>query len=127
MLILLFAVRVGVRSALFNETEQTLLGEVREMAMSLEEYYPKSGSFVASRDLLGCECHGAQARTAKLIDAKGRVFHRNAGIHRSLTRWVLPRAGGQDLAQDHFVHFRTFNAGAFHGGLDGNSAQRMRG
>lgn len=55
MLILLFAVRVGVRSALFNETEQTLLGEVREMAMSLEEYYPKSGSFVASRDLLVAE------------------------------------------------------------------------
>ena len=55
MLILLFAVRVGVRSALFNETEQTLLGEVREMAMSLEEYYPKSGSFVPSRDLLVAE------------------------------------------------------------------------
>ena len=55
MLILLFAVRVGVRSTLFNETEQTLLGEVREMAMSLEEYYPKSGSFVASRDLLVAE------------------------------------------------------------------------
>jgi heavy metal sensor kinase len=55
MLILLFAVRVGVRTALFNETEQTLLGEVREVAMSLEEYYPSSGSFVASRDLLVAE------------------------------------------------------------------------
>ena len=55
MLILLFAVRVGVRTALFNETEQTLLGEVREVAMSLEEYYPNSSSFVASRDLLVAE------------------------------------------------------------------------
>ena len=55
MLILLFAVRVGVRTALFNETEQTLLGAVREVAMSLEEYYPSSGSFVASRDLLVAE------------------------------------------------------------------------
>lgn len=55
MLILLFAVRVGVRTALFNATEQTLLGEVREVAMSLEEYYPSSGSFVASRDLLVAE------------------------------------------------------------------------
>ena len=82
---------------------------------------------IAGGDLLGCECHGAQARTAKLINAKGRVFHRNAGIHRSLARWVLPRAGGQDLAQDHLIHFRTFNAGAFHGRLDGHSAQRMRG
>jgi two-component system heavy metal sensor histidine kinase CusS len=48
-------VRVGVRTALFNATEQTLLGEVREVAMSLEEYYPSSGSFVASRDLLVAE------------------------------------------------------------------------
>jgi hypothetical protein len=55
MLILLFVVRVGVRTALFNATEQTLLGEVREVAMSLEEYYPSSGSFVASRDLLVAE------------------------------------------------------------------------
>ena len=55
MLILLFVVRVGVRTALFNATEQTLLGEVREVAMSLEEYYPSSSSFVASRDLLVAE------------------------------------------------------------------------
>jgi two-component system heavy metal sensor histidine kinase CusS len=55
MLILLFVVRVGVRTALFNATEQTLLGEVREVAMSLEEYYPSSGSFVAGRDLLVAE------------------------------------------------------------------------
>jgi two-component system heavy metal sensor histidine kinase CusS len=40
---------------LFNATEQTLLGEVREVAMSLKEYYPSSGSFVASRDLLVAE------------------------------------------------------------------------
>jgi heavy metal sensor kinase len=55
MLILLFAVRVGVRTALFNETEQTLLGEVREVAMSLEEFHPNSDDFVASRDLLIAE------------------------------------------------------------------------
>jgi heavy metal sensor kinase len=55
MLILLFAVRVGVRTALFNESEQTLLGEVREVAMSLDDFYPNSGSFVASRDLLIAE------------------------------------------------------------------------
>ena len=82
---------------------------------------------IAGGDLLRCQSHRAQARTAKLIDAKGGVFHRNASIHRSLARRVLPRTGGQDLAQDHLIHFRTFNAGAFHGGLDGHSAQRMRG
>jgi len=55
------------------------------------------------------------------------MFHRNASIHGSLTCRVLPRTGGQDLAQNNLIHFGTFNAGAFHGGLDGNSAQRMRG
>ena len=82
---------------------------------------------IASGDLLRRQRHGAQARTAKLIDAKGRVFHRNARIHGSLTRRVLPRTRGQNLAQNHLIHFRTFNAGAFHGGLDGGGAQRMRG
>ena len=55
MLILLFAVRLGVRSALFRETEETLLGEVREVAMSLEEFHPDSSDFIASRDLLVAE------------------------------------------------------------------------
>ena len=55
MLILLFAVRLGVRSALFRETEETLLGEVREVAMSLEEFRPDSADFIASRELLVAE------------------------------------------------------------------------
>ena len=55
MLILLFAVRVGVRTALFRETEETLLGEVREVAMWLEEFHPDSADFIGSRDLLVAE------------------------------------------------------------------------
>ena len=55
MLILLSAVRVGVREALFRETEETLLGEVREVAMSLDEFRPNSADFIASRDLLVAE------------------------------------------------------------------------
>jgi len=55
MLILLSAVRVGVREALFRETEETLLGEVREVAMSLDEFRPDSADFIASRDLLVAE------------------------------------------------------------------------
>ena len=82
---------------------------------------------IAGGNLLRRQGNGAQSRTAKLIDAKSGMFHRNAGIHGSLTRRVLPRAGSQDLAKDHLIHFRTFNAGAFHGGLDRYSAQRMRG
>ncbi len=55
MLILLFTVRVGVREALFRETEETLLGEVREVAMWLEEFNPDSADFIGSRDLLVAE------------------------------------------------------------------------
>ena len=55
MLVLLFAVRVGVRTALFNETEQTLLGEVREVAMLLDEFQASSEDVAASRDLLIAE------------------------------------------------------------------------
>ena len=82
---------------------------------------------IAGGNLLRRQGNGAQARTAQLIDAESGMFHRNAGIHRSLPRRVLARAGRQDLAQNHLIHFRSFNAGAFHGGLDGNSTQRMRG
>jgi len=55
MLILLFAVRVGVRAALFRETEETLLGEVREVAMSLAEFHPRNEDFVATRNLIIAE------------------------------------------------------------------------
>lgn len=55
MLILLFAVRVGVRTALFGEAEKTLLGEVREVAMSLEEFHPQTDDFIGSRSLLIAE------------------------------------------------------------------------
>lgn len=55
MLILLFAVRVGVRQALFKETEETLLGEVREVAMSLEEFQADSPGFTPTKALLIAE------------------------------------------------------------------------
>lgn len=55
ILILLFAMREGVREALFRETEKTLLGEVREVAMSLEGPWPDSFDSIASRDLLEAE------------------------------------------------------------------------
>lgn len=80
MLILLFAVRVGVRTALFNETEQTLLGEVREVAMSLEEFHPKADDFVASRDLLIAELnrkaasHRDRSWFLQLLDSRATVW-----------------------------------------------------
>jgi len=80
MLILLFAVRVGVRAALFNETEQTLLGEVREVAMLLEEFHPSSDDFVAARDLLIAELkrkassHRDRSWFLHLLDGKNTLW-----------------------------------------------------
>jgi heavy metal sensor kinase len=80
MLILLFAVRVGVRSALFNETEQTLLGEVREVAMLLDEFHPNSDDVVASRDLLIAEMkrkassHRDRSWFLQLLDGKHTLW-----------------------------------------------------
>jgi len=80
MLILLFAVRVGVRTALFNETEQTLLGEVREVAMLLDEFHPSSGDVVASRDLLIAEMkrkassHRDRSWFLHLLDGKNTLW-----------------------------------------------------
>lgn len=55
MLILLFSVRVGVRQSLFKETEDTLLGEVREVAMSLEDFLADPSGIPAGRELLVAE------------------------------------------------------------------------
>ena len=80
MLILLFAVRVGVREALFRETEETLLGEVREVAMSLDDFRPDSADSIASRDLLEAELrrkaasHRDRAWFLQLLDGTDTVW-----------------------------------------------------
>ena len=81
---------------------------------------------IAAGDLLRRQRHGAQARAAKLVDAKGGVFDRNAGIDAGLAGRVLPRAGGENLAHDDLIHLLTLHARAGEGGLDGHRAQRMR-
>lgn len=55
MLILLFSVRIGVRQSLFKETEDTLLGEVREVAMALEDFHADPAELPAGRELLVAE------------------------------------------------------------------------
>jgi len=80
MLVLLFTVRVGVREALFRETAETLLGEVREVAMSVEEFHPKPDDIVASRDLLvaelrrKAESHRDRSWFLQLIDGSETVW-----------------------------------------------------
>ena len=80
MLILLLAMRFGVREALFRETEKTLLGEVREVAMSLDDFRPDSADSIASRDLLEAELrrkaasHRDRAWFLQLLDGTDTVW-----------------------------------------------------
>jgi hypothetical protein len=75
---------------------------------------------VAGGDLLRRQRHRPQAGAAELVDAEGRPLHRDAGRHRRLPRRVLPRAGGEDLAQDDLVHLLRLDPGALHRRLDGD-------
>jgi signal transduction histidine kinase len=65
---------------LFNETEQTLLGEVREVAMLLDEFHPSSEDVVASRDLLIAELkrkassHRDRSWFLHLLDGKNTLW-----------------------------------------------------
>src|SRR5262245_27361650 len=74
---------------------------------------------VAEGDLLHAERNGTQARAAKLIDAPCRGFLRNAGLHCSLTSWVLAFTGLQDLAKNDLVHLLRGNARTLQRALDG--------
>ncbi len=78
---------------------------------------------VAVGDLLHAESDGAQARAAELVEAPGGLFLRNAGLHRGLAGRILALVGGEDLAEDDFIHFARRDIGARKGGLDGGGAQ----
>src|SRR3546814_11014353 len=67
---------------------------------------------------------GAQARTAKLVDAEGGALDRDAGVDGGLAGGVLPLAGGQDLAQYDLVHLLRRDARLGEGGEDGGTADR---
>src|SRR6202008_1041480 len=77
----------------------------------------------AELDLLGAECHGAQARAAQLVHAPGRRIDRNAGADGRLPRRVLPGTGGEDLAHDHLRYLAGLDAGALERRLDGDLAE----
>jgi len=55
---------------------------------------------IAFADLLISQRHGAQTRSAQLIQTPDGGFDRQAGSDRSLTRGPLPRPSLQDLTQD---------------------------
>ena len=82
---------------------------------------------VAIGDLLHAQRHRAQARAAELVEAPGRLFLRNSGLHGGLTGRVLALTGREDLAEDHLVHLAGVHASALQRGLDGHGAQIMGG
>ena len=67
---------------------------------------------IRSYYVLGADGHGAQARTADLVDRPCRAGHRKAGGDMGLAGRVLALAGGQHLAEDGFGDFRRVDAGA---------------
>ena len=82
---------------------------------------------VAGLDRLIAERHRAQARAAELVDAVGGLLIRDAGRDRGLARRVLPRAGGEDLAEDDLVDLRRLDLGALQGLDDRDLAELVRG
>src|SRR5260221_59620 len=67
----------------------------------------------------------AQARAAQLVDGPGRALDRDAGRDRCLPGRVLPLAGRQNLAHDHFGYPGRVDTRTFHGGLDSDLAEFM--
>ena len=65
-------------------------------------------------DVLGRQCHGAQARAADLVDAPSGAFFRQARIDMRLTRGVLALGGGQHLPQNGLRDFGWVDPGAGH-------------
>jgi hypothetical protein len=81
---------------------------------------------VAVGDLLHPNRDGAQPRTAKLIEAPGGLFRRDAGSHGGLTGRVLTRVGGQHLAENYLVDLARIDPGALQRRRDRNLAEFMR-
>lgn len=77
---------------------------------------------VAKGDLLGAECHRAQAGAAHLIDAPGRGLFRHTGRNGRLAGRVLPLAGREHLAHDHFVHIIRIHPSALESRTNGHFA-----
>jgi|GEM_PF-5809485 len=80
---------------------------------------------VAGFDRLCRERDGAQARPAQLVKADGGALDRDAGVDGGLAGGVLALARGEDLAQDHLVHFFGRDGGLCQRGEDGLAAQFM--
>ena len=71
------------------------------------KFHGDSGDIVTRKlntqlDMLGGQRHGAQPRSADLIDRPGRAFLWQSGLDMGLPRRVLPLTRSQNLAEDGF-------------------------
>ena len=82
---------------------------------------------VARLDLLGGERHGAQTRSANLVNAESGRALGNASLDGGLAGGVLPVAGGQHLTEDHFADLVGGDARARKGRLDDGRAEVVGG
>ena len=82
---------------------------------------------LARADLLGGQCHGAQARAAHLVDAERRLAVGNARRMGGLAGRVLPLAGRQHLAEDDLIDLARLQPGARNRLLDRGGAEDMCG
>ncbi|MNF93958.1 hypothetical protein D3C84_766520 [compost metagenome] len=82
---------------------------------------------IAAANRLGAQVQGLEARTADLVQGHGRYGEGQTRLDRGLARRVLPGAGGQNLAHDHFIDLRRVQAGLREQLADHRSAQVNRG
>ena len=77
---------------------------------------------VTGFDHLSCQGYAAKTGTADFIDRKSRNFDRHAGFDHSLTSRVLTLSSLKDVAHDDFVDVFAFDASAFEGFCNDDSA-----
>ncbi len=58
---------------------------------------------VTAADRLHRQMHRLQTGAAHFVDGQRRRRKRQPGVQRGLARRILPAAGGQHLAEDHFI------------------------
>ena len=76
---------------------------------------------------LATEDDGAKAGAADLVDPEGRCLDWNARGDGGLARGILPRAGGEDLAQNYLGDGDGIDSRTQQGFRDRGLAEPMRG
>jgi hypothetical protein len=82
---------------------------------------------ISARDMQHAERHGAQTRTAHLVQAPSSLLLRDSRLHGGLASWILALCCGQDLPKDDFIHFMGIEFCTLQRRLDRNRTELIRG